>query len=253
MLIDELLTVLINYNKNNTLWFKHLTTPLYDHAPVGGSGPVLFFSDFKDSLAELAGQISDNLSRIKYRRTLDAHTYFKDLNREEVVKFDNTLKERFESKNKSFDDYRKRFTSKTAIYQINSIISAAFYLQLSFGEFRALAHLAGYSFERNTPYPPYYFLREMLNRECFDYCQYKKALAGKSFIKEILRETDILKLNFFHENDIKAFFQSNSGKYKMTFQEALKNLDFQTDFLSYFLESVYITGSLTENRSIDKN
>jgi len=124
-------------------------------------------------------------------------------------------------------------------------------LQLSFEEFRALAYLAGYSFEKNTPYPPYYFLRLMLDRRCFEYSQYKKAIANTDFIKSILKETDILKINFFREIYLKAFFQNNNQRYKMSYNDALKDLDFQADFLAYFLESVYITGSLTENRRID--
>lgn len=252
MLIDQLLSNLITENRKD-FFLSTLNNMACMACPEGAIDMPRepLFIDLKDGLAKLAGQISDKFSRIKYSRTLDRQTYFKGLSREETLEFENYLKERFNNVNKSYSRYLNRFSDKIGIFQINSLISLAFYLQLSFDEFRALAKLAGYSFDKNTPYPPYYFLKELLQHKSFDYSQYRRAVTNADFIRQILEETDILSLNCFNENNLRAFFQKHSQKYKMTFDEALKDLSFQTDYLSYFLESVYITGSLTENRRID--
>lgn len=250
MYTDDLVKLLIA--ENNKSFFCKLSERAEIKAAISKaywdhlSAPSFFDDDLKSALSF----ISDKAAGLKYRHTLDLQTYFKNINRKEAQSYIDSLKSVFADKGRSFEVYTGRYSSKTAIFKINFLIKLAFDLQLSFEAFRKLAAQAGYYFNINTPYLPYYFLKNMLDTDRYDYGMYKKGLTNTENIK-LLIDNELLSPDSFNKNDMQNYFQSHRGKYRMTFDSALKDLRFQADFISCFFNKVYISGEWTENRVIE--
>lgn len=133
------------------------------------------------------------------------------------------------------------------MFKISFLIKLAFECGLSFDSFRKLAYLAGHSFHGKTCYPPYFFLQCALYKGS-RYEEYKNALLDINVIKTLLKN-DILRLNncenfYFSARLISDYLRKNKEKYKTSLMRALEDRNFQTDFIRYFFEAVYINGNL---------
>ena len=177
------------------------------------------------------------------RIDIDKYTSRQKLSSEESRLFIAKLKRIFKDKGKKPDRYLLK-GDDNAVFKLNFLIKSAFDLELSFEEFTTMVNKAGYTLDIGSVYPPYYFLRYMLERQCWDYNEYSKGLTDMKNIS-VLLETKIISLEDFSEAVIKNYFMRKRSAYKMTLQEALADLQFQTDFIQFLFNAVYISGELS--------
>ena len=171
---------------------------------------------------------------------IDKYTRHRKLSSEELSEFAEELEQKFKDKGK----YLHQENGKTNLLQLSFLIKTAFELELSFKEFTDIAYKAGYTFFNNwRAYPPYYFLQFMLDKKRYNFNDYAEGLTDKDNIRLLLKEK-ILSLESFSQSVVKEYFRNNTDTYKMVLRDALGNLCFQTDFIKYIFEAVYINGEL---------
>ena len=191
--------------------------------------------------ADFAGSIFYNTAALKELSDVDFFSLYKKLETAEARELKEEL--RLMLKNKGKDLEEDLLKEDSEIFKLSFLIKMAFKLELSFNEFIDIAKKAGYTVKTQTSYPPYYFLRYMLERKQWDYYAYREGLTDKDNISVLLREK-VLSLQCFNEAAVKDFFQNNADRYRMSFREASDNLQFQVDFIQYFFNAVYICGEL---------
>lgn len=250
MLIHNLTEALILAKQNNLLCINDIYD-IINHKPR----KIIFAGSPERILADLD---SLNLNPIsvagdKQSRPLDSYTACRSLNFEEAEKYLQELQDETGDDIDALQRLAGVDGGKEKLFQISFLIKLTFEYDIDFASFRQLAHLAGYSFHMNTGYPPYFFLQYALHKGV-GYEEYRDGLLDIAVIKTLL-ENDILRLNhiekfYFNQNIILDYLNKNREKYKTTFTLALKDRDFQADFIRYFFDAVYINGELNYERTV---